>query len=217
MSQTLISIVEALKAASEDSPTIVLQAQRAAAMIENICDSDELYELPPNILNKIVSCIDFESLNNPLKTASSIIHNVTKKYPEDPNSVLLIQHIPYVSTYNVDDVIGILSLFKNIPLCEKLGPLYLNEDDLPDVDYEYIIEQKNKEIDRLKSEIENKSNSSKPQTNQNNQGNNRNDKPLNIPSEEVKKPFLFEKNIFKAIENYKRLFSDNIYNSHFNM
>ena len=110
------------------------------------------YQLPFENIVSIINPINFVDIQDPATVIRNIVKYSTQQYPD--KSILLLNsiHCAECSTIKESEIISIFQEFVNIDLCkllvEALNPAFV----VPDYDYE--IEIKNKEISKLKDEIE---------------------------------------------------------------
>ena len=125
--------------------------------IEKLSKNEEFYNLPLNNIFSVISKVDFDLIEDNEKIIESIqniVNNIMKTHLIEKETVLILQYInTQTITLSFDEIFSILELIKNCPLLVNFCKLYKEQKQLIDRDYDYELEQKDKEIEKLKKEI----------------------------------------------------------------
>ena len=138
-----------------------------AAHIEELANQADYFHLPLTNIFSFISNVNlslFSDKDQILNILHNFIQNTIKSHVDEKETLLLLQNIDMTKIqFQYKDIIIILSLFINCPVFNKLNCLYTEKNQLPDLDFEYAIQQKGKEIKKLKQKIkELKSSQEKP-------------------------------------------------------
>ena len=122
---------------------------------DEVVDIEDFYNIPIGFILPIVSKIEFSSLSNSSTLMKQLIKNTIKAHKNEKETILLMTHINAENTnFTLDQCIEIISSFSNSSLCTELGNIYSqNREGDVEVDYEYVLNKKEKEIGELKSQI----------------------------------------------------------------
>ena len=130
--------------------------EKCANDIGELSKNDEFFSFPlPNIFS-IISKVDFNTISeeyNAIEILHNLIKNTIKAHFDEKETLLLLQNINTNFSLSFDEIISILVLFTNCPILNQL--CRLNEEKLQqlEVDYEYELQTKNNEIEKLKHQI----------------------------------------------------------------
>ena len=174
---------------------IKLLEEQLSENIEELSKNQIFFNLPLNNIFSVISKVDFDEIDEIgklIEIIQNITKNIVKSHFEEKETILILQNLNTTTIYlSVEEIFSILELITNCPILVKLCHLYKEQNKLPEKDYEYELEQKELEIEKLKAAINN----------------------LNIPSptEELttnfspitKQPTDYERNIFQACKKGK--------------
>ena len=156
--------------------------------ILNVCEIEDFYSLSLTNIKNILEMIEYKKIDNYYSIIHDILIKVIQKYQNNPSILDLLRSIQCnQNTFTIDESITLLSLFPNVPLFSNLFTLYQDFLALPDIDFDYKLSIRDSEIKKLQDHIQSLENIVKTQ-------------PKN-PN--IKKPFFYESDIFKAIEKGK--------------
>ena len=174
---------------------------------EDLKNNQEFFQQNISNILEFIQHFDVETVNEPLQFILNFITETIKNHPNEHETIFLLEYIKIPSTFLLTDDISILKLFTHSPICQHISLQYENENKMLEIDYEYLLNEKDKEITQLKQQIDELSHSSS-KVNSIDQtyyipNGNENKKKANNHNPNMKKPFLFENDIFKAIEKGK--------------
>ena len=153
---------------------------------ENFSDAvnePTFYSLPFNEITSIIKKVNFIEECKPqefVKLLESVVRGISNIHQTE--AILLLNEIKIsnLPQLTIDNIIEIISKFTKSELLVRLGELYKESSNLVEVDWEYEIEQKNKQIEKLKKQIY-----------------------LFKSQRPMEKPRDFEENVFTACKNGK--------------
>ena len=118
---------------------------------ENLYEIDDFYKIPIQTILDIIQKVDFATISNNINVIQKIILKTTKFNPN--NSVLILHNLQckYL-ILSIEDCVKILSCFNTCELCIKLGNLFNNENQVT-LDYEYELEKKAQQIEKMKDQM----------------------------------------------------------------
>ena len=184
--------------------------QNLANNISIVYQLDSFYDLPLKNIQSIISQTNADDITNYNQVFSTIIEKTAKNHSKEEQFINLISSIPCNKTVvSVGDCINIISKFPNIPLISVLNQLYQEEMTLAEVDYSYELSKKDEEIQKLKEQIKNLEHVKKPYTEKSYEYRAPPlvQRPQFTPPQpknpNIKKPFFFEPDIFKAVAKDK--------------
>ena len=166
---------------------------------ENIIQAiqqESFFSLPLNNIVNIVSQINFSEQDDPISCIKTIISQTIKNHLEEKETVLLLSSVKTNKIeLTLDQCVDILSLFTRSNICMRLHKKYQDFKQIVDIDPNYEINEKEKEIQHLKKQNEQQKSSYKSM----------------IISKELqhtffpiqKRPMFFESDLFKAISKGK--------------
>ena len=181
----------------KDKENINALCESISSEIEEAVQMESFYQLPINAIVTIVDKVDFSMCSDQVKLLKSLVENVVKFHPNEPDvfhlfGAIKLDRFSGIQTNHLIDIIG---SFTNSPLCCLLSSLHNEELQLPSIDTSYELQQEIKslktQIQELKSEKENKI-----------QEVTKEEQPK-VTNTLMKKPFFFEPNVFKAVEKNK--------------
>ena len=126
--------------------------------IEELLSNGAFYNLPLKNIFSIISKVDFTEIENydkTIKIIQKIIKNITEKHSDEKETVLILQYLNVEDiSFTWKDIISFLELITNCPILVQLSESYREEKALPEIDYEYALQQKTNEIEKFKQNIE---------------------------------------------------------------
>ena len=123
--------------------------------IEELSENENFFNLSLDSIFSIISKVEFnENEENALEIIKNITKNVVKMHSKEKETILILQNINTTTiSLSYDEIFSILELITNCPILSNLCNMHKEEGHLVDIDYLYEIDQKNKEIEKLKQEI----------------------------------------------------------------
>ena len=123
-------------------------------VVENISElskDDSLYQIPVQNILSLVRKSDFAQYEDGADIISRIVVGTIKAHTDNPDTILLLNELKEerLPQLTLQECVDILQSFTNLDLCVQLGEQF----SLPDIDYEYLLEQKSKEAEHLQSQI----------------------------------------------------------------
>ena len=126
-----------------------------AKNIELTVEYESFYTLPLDQIFTILSKVDISSLADPIQTIKSFIQGSLTIHSKDERMLNILKHLPVNDhIFDINSCLSILSLFKDVPIFATLCNLKKEEDSSLQVDYDFMIANKDKEIQALKYTIE---------------------------------------------------------------
>lgn len=116
--------------------------------ISILVEFPRFYSMPLNNIANIVKKVDFKDVDNPYEFIYSLIKKLTKEH-KDTHFILKSINCDDLN-FSLKQCIDIISLFKNCPLLSKIVKLFDEMNNQPEYDYEYILKQKEEEIEKLR-------------------------------------------------------------------
>ena len=120
--------------------------------IEELSNDKSFFEIPLNLLFRVISKVDF-SLNteNIMNIIESIIKNTIQCHNNEDETLLLLKYLKTKNcSLSFEDIIHILKNFTNSELLVQLNEIHEQNSHDVEIDYDYELKQKDKEIKRLK-------------------------------------------------------------------
>ena len=119
---------------------------------ENFYQNLSFYSLPLNIILSIIEDIDFSDFDDPLLVIKTLVQNIDLHFPNDS---ALILHSIHANDFldQCKECVEMLGLFSSCDIFQKLSELYTDESSFPRLDFEYEIQQKEKQILELKAKL----------------------------------------------------------------
>ena len=187
----------------EEKEKLKKDEEEIVKKIKTVSKFDEFYQLPLlNIIN-IIENID-NSTDEYFELIKNLFQKIFDNHKSDKNILNLLKAIKCNSnTFTFNEIMNLLSIFNNINIFQSLYQLYKEDLTSPIVDYDYELEQKEKQIHLLQGNLFKMINEkhvsyilppseSKEEITKSKRRN-----------DNVKKPFFYEPDIFKAIEKGK--------------
>ena len=184
-SSKLPELLEAIHR-QENEEEINSLEEEVAGRIEDFILHDSFFKLPLKNIFSIVSKVDFYDFENYSNLLKNIINGTIKEHENEKETLFLLYHIKVKGnkTLKLEDCIEILHCFKTVELFTLLNEKYRKILSTPEVDTNYIIQRKDREIEELNKQIE--------------QMKGANELEQIFPPIQ-KKPIDFESNLFKAV------------------
>ena len=120
--------------------------------IEQFCLNEKLYQIPFEIFENIIKNCNLLQLSDPYLTLKTIFENSSQNYKEKSISLLNIIKTNNLSL-TLDEYIDIISSFTFSDILSSIQKLYSLSNKEVDVDYDFVIQQKDKEISELKQNL----------------------------------------------------------------
>ena len=139
-----------LKETKERNRSDIIQACEEI-IIDRIKEAIDIKEFPQLPVKNILSILSHVNFTDNIDTLKNAIQNVVE-FHKDESETLQLLHIlkrSNLPSLSFDDCISIFECFTNSDLCNILR----ENKKLPDVDWEYICEEKNKRIEELQVKI----------------------------------------------------------------
>ena len=131
--------------------------------IKELSKNENFYKLSLKQIFSVVSKVNFNDIEQNdeivevVEIIKNIIKNIQETHFEEKETILILQNININTTeisFSYDEIISILELITNCPLLVNLCQLYREQTKEVYIDYDYELEQKSKEIETLKTELE---------------------------------------------------------------
>ena len=155
MSEEVENTLNQLKKAIEEGEERKIVKQLESKLSQNIQILSKIpsfYSLPIYNIAKIIKNVDFSIQNNSYELLQDIISNLSK---ENKDALLILKSINCkLLDFTIEQCINLLSLFGNCQLFTKIVRMFNELQKLPDVDYDYEINQKQDEIKQMKEFID---------------------------------------------------------------
>ena len=164
--------------------------------IEELSKNEIFFDLPLNNIFSVISKVDFNQIEENdkiIEIIQNIIKNIINKHFEEKETILILQNlnIKTISFLSFEEIFSLLELITNCPILVNFCNLHKERNQLPDKDFEYELQQKEKEIEKLRHQIHDNL-SSQPKE----------EKSKKFPPI-TEKPIDFESDIFKACKEGK--------------
>ena len=125
--------------------------------IEELSNNENFFNLPLKSILSIISKVDFSKFPDNIKIKEiiqNIIINLIDKHFNEKETILILQNLNIETIpFSYEEIFSILELITNCPVLVNFCNFYKDQIILPFKDYEYEIQQKNKEIEKLKQKI----------------------------------------------------------------
>ena len=120
--------------------------------ISDISKDETFYQIQVNNILSITKKTDFSQYEDADEILERIIQGTIKNHKDDKETVRLLQQLTKdrLPNFNLKECVGILESFSNIDLFRILGEQF----SLPDIDYQCLLEQKTKEVESLKQQLD---------------------------------------------------------------
>ena len=127
--------------------------------VEELSKNEKFFNLPLNNIFSVISKVDFSEIEESDKTIEiiqNIIKNIIKKHFEEKETILILPNLNIKTiSFSHEEIFSLLELITNCPILVNFCHLYKEHKQLPEKDFEYYeIQQKDKEIEKLKREIQ---------------------------------------------------------------
>ena len=128
--------------------------ERLIENIDQLLTNDDFFHLPLVNIFSVLSKIDFMDIDNAFIILQNFIQKTVKSHFEEKETILIFQSI---DTTNIsllyEKILSILEIFTNCPILRQLSRLHQQEKQQPVIDYDYEFHEKDKEIEKLKLQI----------------------------------------------------------------
>ena len=125
--------------------------------IEKISKNEIFFNLPLKNILYVISKVDFNEIEESdkiIEIIQNIIKNIIKTHYEEKETILILQNLNIKSiSFSYQEIFSLLELNTNCPILVNFCNLYKEQTQLPDKDYEYELQQKEKEIKKLRQQI----------------------------------------------------------------
>ena len=136
---------------------IDMYEEKLSRNFENLSNSESFFDLPINNILSIISKVNFSDIETNLPKLIEIIKKTISSHKNEKETLFLLDCIKVpndAQSFSFNDCISIFQSFTNNNLCVTLGKLYAVEEQQPILDYEYQLNNKEKEIEILREQIE---------------------------------------------------------------
>ena len=97
------------------------------------------YQMPLSNISTIISLVDFSTINNPFVILSLLLGKIHKRYHH--GTTILLESINY-KHFSIKEWVRLLALFELSSICVSLSKLYLDDQKMVGVDYDFILSEK---------------------------------------------------------------------------
>ena len=160
--------------------------------VEELSKNENFFQCPLKNIFSIISKIHFNLIDESddgFEILQNIIKGTINAHYDEKETLLLLQNIDFSQfSLSYEGIFSILELFTNCPIIREFCNLHIENQKLPDIDFEYELKQKDEEIEKLKHQ----SKGSQPQI----------QTIIHFPPIS-EKPKDFESDIFKALKSKK--------------
>ena len=154
--QIVQKLEEEIKGKKRKEAIEVLEEQ-LSENIEELSKIELFFNLPLNIIFSVISKVNFnlEENDKTIEILQDIIKSLLKAHFEEKETILVLQNLNFttISFLSYEEIFSFLELIINCPILVNFCNLYKERNQLPDKDFEYELQQKEKEIEKLKQEI----------------------------------------------------------------
>ena len=125
--------------------------QKIIDNIEKLSKNQIFFDFPLNFLFSIFSEIDFSlHSENQVHLIDTIIKNTIKSHENEDKTLLLLKYLKIQNcSFSFEEILNFLKNFTNSDILIRLNQLYEENNHDVEFDYEYELQQKDKEIKRL--------------------------------------------------------------------
>ena len=158
-----MSVIQIVKRLSEEidgqnrKEIIELLEEQLSDNIEELSKNEIFFNLPLKNILSVISKVDFISIGNDgyvLEILQNIIKHIISAHFEEKETILILQNIRTEAiSFHHSEIFSLLELITNCPILVNYCKSYKDQRRLVDIDYDYIIKQKDKEISKLQEEI----------------------------------------------------------------
>ena len=125
--------------------------------VEELSRNENFFNLPLNYIFSIISKVDFnliEENSKIINITQNMIKNIINKHFEEKETILILQFLNTKTiSFSFEEILSLLELIRNCPILVNFCRLYKEQYKEVDFDYEYELQQKNQEIEKLKQKI----------------------------------------------------------------
>ena len=126
--------------------------------IKELSEYENFFNLLLNNIFSVISKVDFNEMEENDKSIDiikNIIKNLINKHFEEKETILILQNLNLTTFSSYQDIFSILDLITNCPILVSFCSLFKEQEQLVDKDFEYELQQKDKEIEKLKQGVSN--------------------------------------------------------------
>ena len=125
--------------------------------VEKLSKNENFFNLPLNNILSVISKVDFNEIDEITEILHNIIKNIIKAHSKEKETILILQNLNITTiSFSHEEIFSILELITNCPILVKYCNLYKEQNKEVDIDYEYEIQQKDKEIEKLRQQMSKK-------------------------------------------------------------
>ena len=162
--------------------------------VKELIKSNNFFHLPLKNIFSVIAKINFnyvDDIDDGYEILLKIIKNTTDAHYEEKETLMILQIIDITQIIlSYERILSIFGLFTNCPILQLFCNLYNENQLLPEKDYEYELQQKGQEIEKLKQQKQKEFN--------------KRASPTKIEFQPIsEKPKDFEPDIFKACKSGK--------------
>ena len=210
MEQLISSLKDSFEKNGENDENVVKISNQIASQIVDV--NEEFYQLPLSLIFKILEKVDFSQIHDASNVIRTIASKTVQAHGKEKEVLMILQSINLSldMPFSKEECISILSCFKNCPLCIILETLNSVENHSVDVDLDFELTKRDKEIAELRRQIAEKDQEIQQLRSTLQSNNISYDKPsvASVDSHQqvskpIKKPFFYESDIIKAIQKGK--------------
>ena len=127
--------------------------------VEELSKNENFFTLPLKNIFSVISKFDFigiEENDKILETIQNIIKNIINKHFDEKETLLILQNLNFTKTLSFstyEEIFSLLEIIRNCPILVHFCQLYQERNKEVDIDYEYELQQKDNEIEKLKQQI----------------------------------------------------------------
>ena len=156
LKQIVIKLEEEIKGKKRKEAIEVLEEQ-LSENIEELSKNENFFNLPLNHIFSVISKVDFNEIEESdkiIEIIQNIIKNIISKHFEEKETILILQNLNITTiSFSYEEIFSFLELITNCPILFNFCNLFKEQKQLPDVDFTYEIQQKDKEIEKLRQQI----------------------------------------------------------------
>ena len=124
---------------------------------KELSKNQSFFQLPLKNVLEVISRISFNSFDESddvCEILQCIIKNTISAHYKEKKTLLILQNIDISQIFlTYENILSLFELFTNCPILQYFCNLYNERQQLPEKDYEYELNQKDKEIEKMKSQI----------------------------------------------------------------
>ena len=124
--------------------------------VEELSKNEDFFKFPLNNIFSVISKVDFNEIeenDKRIETIQNIINNTIKFHSEEKESILVLQNLD-ITTFSLtfEELFSFLEQITNCSIISNFCNLYKEHKELPTKDYEFELQQKEKEIQSFQRE-----------------------------------------------------------------